>query len=202
MSTAQETVGSLPASHVEFCSDPGGKVWRATTAPTAKGDPEETKEYAAFVKELLDAEDKRGDSMETRAIAVITASGTLVTLLLALAALGTRIDTVRIPVAALVFAGISAGLFAASACSAMLAVTPSRAWGLKPDCLKTELWQRWADADDDALAKITATRLALWETSNKLTQMKAARVFVATVLQFGAGAALAITVIIVLASAS
>jgi hypothetical protein len=199
MSATQEAPGSIPPSHVEFCSNPG-TVWRTKQAPAAKGTPG-VQEYAALVKDLLDAEDKRGSNMETRAIAVVTASGTLVTLLLGLAALVTRVDAFDVPVGALAFAGISVGLFTASACSAMLAVMPSREWGLKPGCLKSELWERWADADDDAVAKTTATRLALWESSNRQTQRKAVAVFVSTVLLFGASAALAVAVFIVLASA-
>lgn len=193
----------IPPSHVGFCSDPVGDpglMWRSTAASVGKGAPE-AKEYAAFVKELLDAEVARGATMETRAAAIVTASGTLVTLLLALAALVTRVTTFQVPVTALVFAGISAGFFAGSACCAMLAVTPWRAWGLKPACLGSELWERWADEADDAIAKTTATRLALWQQENKLTQRKAASVFTAAVLQFGAVAALAIAVFVVLASA-
>jgi hypothetical protein len=193
----------IPPSHVGFCSDPvgdPGRVWRSTAEPVGKGGPE-AKEYAAFVKELLEAEVARGATMETRAVAIVTASGTLVTLLLALAALVTRVTTFQVPVAALVFAGISAAFFAVSACWAMLAVTPRRAWGLKPACLGSELWERWADSTDDAVAKTTATRLALWEQENTLTQRKAVSVFTAAVFQFGAVAALAVAVFVVLASA-
>jgi hypothetical protein len=195
---------TIPPSHVGFCSDPAddpGQVWRSTAEPAepvGKGAPE-AKEYATFIKELLEAEVARGTTMETRAVAIVTASGTLVTLLLALAALVTRVTTFQVPVAALVFAGISAGLFAVSACYAMLAITPRRAWGLKPACLGSELWDRWADPADDAVAKTTATRLALWQQENTLTQRKAVSVFTAAVFQFGAVAALAIAVFVVLA---
>lgn len=209
MSTVPETAPAAPGpnapispSHVGFCSPPvgdPGQVWRSTVPSVGKGAPE-TKEYAAFIKELLDAEVARGATMETRATAIVTASGALVTLLLALAALVTRVTTFQVPVPALVFAGISAGLFALSACYAMLAVTPRRAWGLKPDCLGSELWERWADSADDAVAKTTATRLALWQQENTLTQRKAVAVFTAAVFQFGAVAALAIAVFIVLGS--
>jgi hypothetical protein len=203
MSTAAETTNSKPASHVGFCSDPAGhsgQVWRATVEKVPRG-TEETKEYASFVKELLDAEVARGTTMETRAVAIVTASGTLVTLLLALAALVTRVTTFQVPTTALVFAGLSAGLFACSACCAVLAITPWRAWGLKPACLGSELWQRWPDKEDDAVAKTTATRLALWEQENKLTQRKALSIFVAVIFQFGAVAMLALAVFTILASA-
>ena len=203
MSTTADKADAKPASHVGFCSDPvgdPGKVWRTTVEQVAHGTPE-TKEYASFVKELLEAEVTRGATMETRAVAIVTASGTLVTLLLALAALVTRVTTFQVPTTALVFAGLSAGLFAVSACCAVLAITPRRAWGLKPGCLGSELWQRWPDKEDDAVAKTTATRLALWEQENKLTQRKAVSIFTAVIFQFGAVAALAVAVFIVLASA-
>jgi hypothetical protein len=200
--TAPNTVDPN-SSHVGFCSDPVGKtgqVYRMTPEKVAKG-TDETKEYASFVKELLDAEVTRGATMETRAVAIVTASGTLVTLLLALGALVTRVTTFQVPTAALVFAGLSAGLFAISAGCAVLALTPRRAWGLKPDCLVPELWQRWSDKEDDAVAKTTATRLSLWEQENKLTQRKAISIVFAARFQFGAVAMLAIAVFFILATA-
>lgn len=195
-------------NHFEFCHETGKKrkrVYRhsptADVPEVAKGAPERVREYASFIKELLEAEEKRSSSMETRALAVITTSGTLVTLLLALAALVTRVQTFHVPGAALLLAGISAGSFVAAAFCAMLSNAPRRAWGLQPDCLKIELWERWADTDDDAVAKTTATRLAVWEQTHELTQRKARFVSAATAFQFVAVAVLAGAVFAVLGSA-
>jgi hypothetical protein len=198
------TAPTRKPNNLAFCRN-GGPVWRGSRTEgaqeLAKGEPETVKEYASFIKELLEAEEKRSSSMETRALAVVTTSGTLVTLLLALAALVTRVQAFRVPGAALLLAGISAGSFVAAALCAMLSNVPWRVWGLRPECLKKELWERWTYPDDDAVAKTTATRLAVWEQTHKLTQQKARFVSTATAFQFVAIAVLAGAVFAVLGSA-
>src|SRR6266511_6262018 len=74
----------------------------APASPLVSG-PTHVEAYTEFVKELLENEEKRKTNMETRAVAVITASGTLVTLLLALAALETRLQKFHVPGTAKVF---------------------------------------------------------------------------------------------------
>jgi hypothetical protein len=50
-----------------------------------------------FVAELVEAEEKHTTVMEQRALAVITSSGALVTLLLGISALVTRVQQFRVP---------------------------------------------------------------------------------------------------------
>jgi hypothetical protein len=186
----------IVSSRVEFCRDSSGVFRGDTTAePSRPG-----AEYAAFLKDLLEAEEKRGTGMETRALAIVTSSGTLVTLLLALAALVTRVQLARLPGFALAAAAVAAVLFVASALCAGLANAPWPGWGLRPECLRTELWERWDDTSDNPVAKVAATRLKQWEVAHRLTQRKARLVFAAGMLQAAGAVALTTAVVSILAS--
>ncbi len=187
----------VASSTVEFCRD-SSRVLRgeSTEEPSKPG-----AEYAAFLKDLLEAEEKRSTGMETRALAVVTSSGALVTLLLALAALVTRVQQARLPGFALSAAAVAAVLLVLSALCAGLANAPWTSWGLRPECLRTELWERWDDQADHPVAKIAATRLRLWEECHRLTQRKAALVFTAAMLQAAGAVALTTAAVSVLASA-
>jgi hypothetical protein len=197
--TDEASTHRLEPSSRAFCADsPTEPVWRAEgSEPSRSGS-----EYSSFLKELLDAEDKRSTGMETRSLAVVTSSGTLVTLLLALAALVTRVQGARIPALALVAAAIAAVLLVASTACAGLANAPQRSrWGLKPTCLGPELWDRWGHPSDDPVEKIAATRLKLWEAAHELSQRKARLVFAAVMVQGAGILSLTLAVVLILSSA-
>src|SRR4051794_38201016 len=81
--------------------------------------------YGEFIKDELDVQDKRKASFEQRGLAVITTSGTLVTLLFALAALSTKeADTFSLPHGAKVWLLIALGFFFVSALFALLTNAP------------------------------------------------------------------------------
>ncbi|GIJ51672.1 hypothetical protein Val02_85580 [Virgisporangium aliadipatigenens] len=183
----------LSPNNVAFC---GSTVWRGDESSLVGTDS--TKEYATFVKDLLEAEEKRGTGMETRALAVVTSSGTLVTLMLALAALATRVLQFRVPDHALGLAGLATASFVVAGILAALVNATWPAWGPGPDCLRTELWDRWGKPTDDPQAKVTATRLALWKSAHKLTQRKAKLVFAAAISQVVGVFAVAAAVVVVL----
>jgi hypothetical protein len=204
-------------NRVEFCrtdrlkSDKSRKsslVWRkghsTPTPPTPPGPggiaTDEVEDYVTFITQLLEAEEKRYAAMETRALAVVTSSGALVTLLLGVAALVTRVQQVQVPRQALLFAALSVVAFLFAAGPAILALSPRRVWGVTPDKLRTELWARWGSAGDDPRQKTTATRLAIWESAHKLSQRKGRLVFAAMVAQAVAVTLLGVAVVIVLAS--
>ncbi|MBO3750436.1 hypothetical protein J5X84_30515 [Streptosporangiaceae bacterium NEAU-GS5] len=191
-----------------FCAKGTTRVFRSpeddvesveSVQSTAVGSDEAQKEYAAFVKELLDAEEKRTGGLESRALTVIAGSGTLVTLLLALAALATRADKFQIPAAAVFPAAFAACAFVAAALCAILANAPWPAWGLRPACLTDQLWKNWPGEKHQAVAKVAATRLRLWSEAHVLSQRKARFLFVAVAFQALATLALAISVVAILA---
>ncbi|GAB3062475.1 hypothetical protein GCM10027053_26170 [Intrasporangium mesophilum] len=161
-----------------FCAE-GEPVWRGdSTEPKGPG-----AEYSAFLKDLVDAEEKRSTGMETRGIAVITTSGALVTLLLGLSTLVTRVQSAVLPTFSLWAAALAGVGFVASAICAALANSPWKEWGLNPSCLRAELWERFGDPGDDPTVKVMSTRLRLWESAHQATQRKAKLVFSAVVLQ-------------------
>jgi hypothetical protein len=178
-----------------FCAD-SEPVWRSGDSTEPDGSAAE--KYSAFLKDLVDFEDKRSTQMETRAIAVITTSGTLVTLLLGLSTLVTRVQSAVLPTFALWAAALAGIGFVASAACAALANSPSKEWGLNPTCLRAELWERFGDENDDPDVKVMSTRLRLWESAHHATQRKAKLVFAAVVLQGFALFALAAVAISIL----
>ena len=139
----------------------------------ADAPPEDPEPYVAFVKELLEAEEKRNAALETRSIAVVTTSGALVTLLLALGAWITRVQTAVIEQTALTLAFVSALLFVLAALLAIGGNAPWKVWAITPTSLSTELWARWLTPGDRPDEKVTATRLKQWESARKLSSKKA-----------------------------
>jgi hypothetical protein len=114
---------------------------------------------ARFISELVGAEDKRRESLEARGGSVISVSGTLVTLLLGLAALVTEEKSFVLPEAArdrLTFAVVA---FVIAVLLAIATYVPQPARITDPTALARivpDLWERDADF---AGKKITATRL-------------------------------------------
>lgn len=173
------TVGRIRLNIQSFCDD-ADTVWRSGDATEPKGSGVE---YSVFLKDLVDSEEKRSTQMETRAIAVITTSGALVTLLLGLSTLVTRVQAATLPTFALWAAALAGVGFVASALCAALANSPWKEWGLKPACLRAELWERFGDNSDDPTVKVMSTRLRIWESAHHATQRKAKLVFAAVALQ-------------------
>jgi hypothetical protein len=134
--------------------------------------------YHDFVKALLDAEITRKTSLETRGIAVITTSGTLVTLLFGLVAVLTSSKTFAFPTqahgwltAALVFFVLAAGL----------GITSNNIplpYG-EEKITKKKLQEVWGDTVSDAQAMVTVTRLRRLKVARKRNSTKASIVVAA-----------------------
>src|SRR5215212_326740 len=75
--------GSTPRARGARAASPTGRMTPHEPAPGFRA-------YGEFVKDELAAQDQRKASFEQRGLAVITTSGTLVTLLFALSALATK----------------------------------------------------------------------------------------------------------------
>lgn len=185
-----------------FCPDPNvGYMGIDEQANLPRQDQVgDTKPYATFILELHKIEEARVARMDTRAASVITTSGTLVTLLLALAGLATRTESFVIPVPAIVLAGAAVVLFGCAALGAVWAMIPRQVQLLDPSCLGEQLWNRWAGETDDSIAKTAATWLALWSTLQTLTQKKAKPLVAAGICQVVAVFTLVISVVVILAA--
>ena len=115
--------------------------------------------YPDFVKELLAAEDKRRESLESRGMAVITVSGTLVTLLLGLAALVTSRQGFVLQGSARAFLVAAVVAFVVAAVFAISTYIPQPARITDPADLAKTLPGLWNKGEDFAQQKTTATRI-------------------------------------------
>lgn len=157
-------------------------------------------EFAAYVSEQLEAEEKRRTSLEARGLAVITTSGTVVTLLLALAALVTKSQDFQLPESAQPWVITAVVSFVAAAALGIAANAPQLYRAVDPRALELIIRERWSVPADDALKTLTATRLADLERAQKANDLKGWALLGAVVSQGVAIACLTISIWIILAS--
>jgi hypothetical protein len=112
-----------------------------------------------LVRELLEAEDKRCESLESRGSSVITVSGTLVTLLFALAALVTEQEGFTLPDAARDRMSLAVVAFVVAALLAIATNARQPARITDPAALTKLLPELWVRDVDYAKKTATATRL-------------------------------------------
>jgi hypothetical protein len=173
----------LPAAYDEA---PGRE---AALAEAASGEPEKRERgskdletsarsagyaaYGDFIKDELDVQDKRKASFEQRGVAVITTSGTLVTLLFALAALSTKHDaTFTLPASARTWLFIALPLFFVSALAALLSNAPLLYQAVPAPKIRDRLREK-PPRDAEAAAKDVAfSRLDALESAKKMNSIK------------------------------
>lgn len=128
--------------------------------------------YGEFVKDELGAQDKRKASFEQRGLAVITTSGTLVTVLFALAALSTKsAATFTLPHTASVWLSVALVLFFLSALAGLLTNAPLVYQATPVENIRKRLREEPRSAA--AAAKdIAFTRLDALEAAKKLNGIK------------------------------
>jgi hypothetical protein len=150
---------------------------------------------ANYVKGLVDEERKHGNSLESRGRAVISSAGALVTLLLALAAVGSKTATVVVPTDARAFVGAAVGFFALAAAMAVATAAPQSARLVNPDTFNGEVRAAWARPADAALKRITATRIQELTDAQRTNTWKAVLLLAAVGAEAVAVLCLAIAVI-------
>jgi hypothetical protein len=154
--------------------------------------------FPEFVKDLLAVEDKRRETLEARGASVITVSGTLVTLLVALGAFVTNrqgfvlSDTTRAPLSVAVIAFVVAALLG------IVTYIPQPVRVTDPNALAELLPEYWPKGKEFALKKITATRLDQLASLQKSNDWKAGALLAAVAGQVVAVGALAWTVLAIL----
>jgi hypothetical protein len=157
--------------------------------------------FSDFVKDVVAVEEQRRDSTETRARSVVTVSGTLVTLLLGFATLVTTATSYQLPDPARVLVLIAAGTLATSTLAAIWTALPQADRVIDPRKLMQALPERWEWEPDQALKKITATRLAQLTSMQRANDVRAILLLTAIGLQAIAVTLLAVAVIAVLTAA-
>lgn len=156
--------------------------------------------YPEFVKELLEAEDKRRASIESRGVAVVTVSGTLVTLLLGIAALVTRAQAYQLRGSARAILLWAVVAFAVAALSAIATAVPQPQRITDPAALLPDIRARWNTSVDAALKKVTTTRLEQLAETQRSNNVKATALLTAVIAQVVAVALLAGAVVEILLS--
>ena len=149
--------------------------------------------YADFIKSMLDAEDSRKSSLEQRGIGIITASGTLVTLLFGLTTAITGAKTFTFPAPARDWLTPAAILFVAAAAAAVAVNVPLFYGKIEVD--RADLEPAWHDDAPDARAAVADMRLKRWHAAQGVNSVKAWILVVGAVLELAAVAMLTVGII-------
>jgi hypothetical protein len=147
--------------------------------------------FPDFAKDLLAAEDKRRESLEARGTSMITASATLVTLLVALGAFVTNRQGFMLPDATRVPLSIAVVGFVVAALLGIATYVPQPTRVTDPIALTGLLPEYWPKGNDFAQKKVTVTRLEQLATLQKGNDWKARALLAAVVAQVTAVGALA-----------
>jgi len=177
--------------------------WRAANeqADVALPDsPAAAAVYPGYIKELSEAQEAKLAAIESRAASVVTVSGALVTLVFAFTSVATGVTSYRPPPAARGWLIAAVTAFLVSGAASIAANMPRRVWAPEPDTMAKELWERWDSPGDIPIEKVTATRLAQWQATRGLTQMKARLLITAISTQIVAVGCVALAALAILAS--
>jgi hypothetical protein len=142
--------------------------------------------YDTFIAELVAAEEQRKNSIEARATGVISTSGAIVTLLLALAAVATR-QAEYVPPRSISGELLTATLlFVAGIVVALLVTAPLPFINAKPEELRAAVKELWTDPADVATKRTSATRVKFLYRAQMLNTIKAWALLVALALEVAA----------------
>lgn len=154
--------------------------------------------YGNFIKDELEAQDKRKTSFEQRGLAVITTSGTLVTVLFALAALSTRSDTFVLTGAARDWLVRSLLFFVLAAVAAVITNIPVKYEAVTAEGIRKRLGEKPIRNADAAASDIALTRLNALENAKKKNGFKGWILVAGMVLEVVAVGCVAIAISLVL----
>lgn len=133
--------------------------------------PEGSDVYADFVKSLVDAEGSRKSSLEQRGIAVITTSGTLVTLLFGLIAVITSSKTFILPSRVHGWLAVAAIMFVLASLTGIVINIPLFYGQMVVS--EGELRSSWGDQLSNAQASVTGIRLKSLAKASRVNTVKA-----------------------------
>ncbi len=146
---------------------------KAGSAVEASSEKSGYEVYGEFIKDELEVQDKRKSSFEQRGIAVITTSGTLVTLLFALAALSTKkATTFVLPDSAKTWLSIALVLFFMSALGALVSNLPLVYQAVLARRIRERLRETPLRDADAAARDVAFTRLDVLESAKRQNGIK------------------------------
>jgi hypothetical protein len=137
--------------------------------------------YADYIKSLADAETARKTSLEGRGVGVVTSSGTLITLLLALIAVITSAKNLSLPTPAHGYLAAAVILFAIAIGVGLAANLPFLYKEAEPDA--NSLSTAWAYTPEQAQAYLIGTRLEILSSFRHANAVKGWLVLAAGLVQ-------------------
>lgn len=156
--------------------------------------------YAAVIDRELQRETERTTSLEQRALAVITSSGILVSLIFGFGALIKGQGSLHLPQAARVFLVLALVAFVIAAIMSLLTNRPRpyKPLGVKPDLerMVADLWSISGDKAQRSIAEFRVGEVDRWRDNNKI---KAAHLQRAIAMECWGIGSLVISMIIILA---
>lgn len=152
--------------------------------------------YTEFVKLLLDAEATRRTALEDKGGAVITTSGTLVTLLFGLVAVVTGADTFTLPGASHGWLIAAIAFFVAASLTAILISVPLP-YG-QTDITAAMLAGWWGQQPAQAQAAVSGVRLQALAAARRMNAIKARILIAATLFELVAVVMLGVAVLSIL----
>ncbi|MET7735722.1 hypothetical protein ABZT02_30785 [Streptomyces sp. NPDC005402] len=130
--------------------------------------------FAAFIAEQLSEERSRKSSLETRGLALITSTSTLVTLLLAVATLATKFGKSSLPIASTVLMIVGLATFVMAGVAGVYCNSPQRYSEADPDDLMALLRRDyWTSDTVEAEINVTAAQRQILADARKENARKA-----------------------------
>ncbi len=154
--------------------------------------------YAAFLATRITEEEKRVVSLQTRGLAVVTTSGTLVTLLIAITKFGLGKDAAQVPITSRWLVGVATVLFVLAALGGLVANLPRTLGRPRLEDLVKRMDGSWNDprsGAEKAVALARAKALSEQEQANDGAARAVVAALAAEVLAIGL-AAIAVCVIL------
>jgi hypothetical protein len=140
--------------------------------PNSAGNPGAGEIYSAVIDRELEQERQRTASLEQRAIAVITSSGVLVTLVFGFGTLIKGTGGMHIPIAARIILALALVAFVGAAIMSLLTNRPRsyKPLGVEADLRRmvTELWLISADSARRSIAEFRVGEVDRWRDNNKV----------------------------------
>ena len=134
--------------------------------------------------DLIANERAKKSSMETRGLAVITSSGTLVTLLLALSALATKADGFAPTTTERWLLLLGGAAFVVAAAGGLFSHAPTNYLDIDPQSLaQMAQAEVWSTVGEDAALAIALGRIAVLNDMRRRTEIKARVLVTATVCE-------------------
>lgn len=139
------------------------------------GDDEGFAVYTAYVEKVLESQDSRKTSIEQRGLAVITTSGTLVTLLFAVIGLATReAQTYSLSHDARWWLIAAVALLVGAALFGLATNIPTNRYrNVDPKELTTLIDRNWSEDAWSASGRVSRTRVGIYEAAKDANELKA-----------------------------